>query len=682
MNLTKLGFIAGAALCCAPAQAGNDAVTTGPAPEWAEASELMPVPEGAAGLIFMRRQDVLVHLDADGQLSHQNQVLRILHPQALQAGNVAIMWNPAVGAPVVHALRVHRDGTVIDVLEQVTFEVLRREDQLEQAMLSGMLTAVLRVPDLRVGDDLELAFTVRTEDPTLGAQNAGALMMVGTLPPGRFRLGLSWDEGQEPTIRATPDLTGAIDRGRRSLTAQLDDPPIVSPPKDAPPRFAWQRAVEYSDFASWGDVSRRFAPLYATAATLAPQSPVRAEAARIAAAHPGALARAQAALELVQQQVRYVYVGLDGGNLAPASAEETWQRRYGDCKGKTTLLLALLAELGIDAQAVVASNSGADDGFDERLPNPGLLDHVLVRATIDGQAYWMDGTLPPVAKASPDPLLPYRWVLPLTAAGSALEGVPYRPLALPDEMGLVEIDARAGFEQPARITHGSVKRGLPGIAEYMQFSVLTPDQLLTTFRSSLTGSQQWDSVEAVDYRYDPATQASVLTITGTGPVDWDEYDDGEYQLVLPGGGFSPPSRRQRAADQDQSAPYGSDQGYSCYATTVRLPEGTALENWGYNSVFDTKIYGRIYYRMMERRDDHTLRMVRGSRAEQPEIGAETAQRDNARLAKFDNSKANLTYDPGRVMEPWGHRTSVPATYEIDWTGADVPCLPRDVLQGG
>lgn len=78
--------------------------------------------------------------------------------------------------------------------------------------------------------------------------------------------------------------------------------------------------------------------------------------------------RAAAALKLVQQDVRYIYIGLNGGNLSPATAEETWQRRYGDCKAKTVLLLALLRELGIEAEAVLVNNSGADDGLDERLP--------------------------------------------------------------------------------------------------------------------------------------------------------------------------------------------------------------------------------------------------------------------------------------------------------------------------
>src|SRR3546814_6282045 len=87
-------------------------------------------------------------------------------------------------------------------------------------------------------------------------------------------------------------------------------------------------------------------------------------------------------------------------DLTPATAEETWQRRYGDCKGKTALLLALLARLGIEAEAVLANNSGGDDGLDERLPNPGMFDHVLVRARIDGKTYWLDGTLPPVDRKS------------------------------------------------------------------------------------------------------------------------------------------------------------------------------------------------------------------------------------------------------------------------------------------
>lgn len=679
MRINILCPLAALLAASGPLNARDEQVFTGPAPDWVEASDPAPVPADATGLVFVRRQDVLVHFDDRGQSIYQGQRIKLLHPRALDAGNLALTWNPAAGAPTVHMLRIHRDGETIDVLANNEFEILRREDQLEQAMLDGLLTAVLQVPDLRVGDELEWAFTSPSHDPTLQDDSFGVLALGPAPPSGRFRLGLSWEEGEEPAVRLTKDLAGLAQRGSHSLKVSLDDPRMLSPPKDAPPRYNWQRVIEYSDFASWPAVSERFGALFAAASQLAPDSPARREAARIAGVHSGALERAQAALELVQQQVRYIYVGLDGGNFDPASADETWQRRYGDCKGKSALLLALLRELGIEAEVVLVNNSGMDDGFDARLPNPGLFDHVLVRARIGGKTYWLDGTLPDVAEAGTRPIMPYRWVLPMTEAGSSLEAIRFEPFALPREMGLYEIDARAGFEQPGRITQTSVKRGIEGLAEYLQFSALTRDQMETSFRGALVGSTQWDAIEAVEYRYDRETQASILTITGTGPVDWEDGGAGEFQLVLPGGGFSPPGRRQRSAEQNQDAPFDVEASYSCYATTVRLPEGTDIENWGFNSVFDTKIYGRLYYRMMERRDDGTIRLVRGARAEESEISPDGVRRDNERLSKFDNSKTNITYDPNRTMDPWGKLTSVPATYEIDWTGPDAPCLPKDVL---
>ena len=79
-------------------------------------------------------------------------------------------------------------------------------------------------------------------------------------------------------------------------------------------------------------------------------SAIKTEAAKIAAANLSPFDRARAALKLVHQDVRYIYVGLNGGNYTPATAEQTWQRRYGDCKGKTALLLALLRGLDIAAE--------------------------------------------------------------------------------------------------------------------------------------------------------------------------------------------------------------------------------------------------------------------------------------------------------------------------------------------
>ncbi|SBV34766.1 Transglutaminase-like protein [uncultured Sphingopyxis sp.] len=667
-----VSMMLGAALAQAQVQAQDERIERGPVPDWATPSELMPVPADASGLIFVRRQDALIHLDAEGQAQYLGYRIRILHPNALQMGNIQTAWNPASGAPVVHFIKVHRDGETIDVLEKSSFEILRREDQLEAAMLDGILTAVLRVPDLRVGDELEVGLTTRHADPTLGKNDSGLLFLGPSPAPGRYRLGLSWDKGLKPNIRMTPDMAPVARPRADGVDFSFDNPAMLTPPKDAPGRYQWQRIVEFTDFADWATISRHFAPLFAKAARIDDGSALDREAARIAAAHAEPLDRARAALGLVQRDVRYIYVGLGNGNLTPATAEETWQRRYGDCKGKTALLLALLARLGIEAEAVLANNSGGDDGLDERLPNPGMFDHVLVRARIDGTTYWLDGTLPPVAGPGTTPVIAYRWVLPLTERGSALKNIEWRMASRPNEITLYEIDARAGFDKPAKVTNKMIVRGLPGLVQQVQLSGLTPDQLRDGMRQQLIGAT-WETVDDVTWRYDQKAEASILTVTGTWTVDWDDDGDGDKSYALPGGGFSPPERRARAADQDQDLPYYSAPEFDCQVTTLRLPATTNAANWSFKSGYDTRIFGKNYYRAFDLRDG-AIRMVRGLRVEQPEIDAASARRDNGRIAGFDNSMAWVSYKP-EVAKPHDPASRVvPATYDIDWTADKVPCL--------
>ncbi|MBA3054526.1 MAG: DUF3857 domain-containing protein [Sphingomonadales bacterium] len=631
----------------------------------------MPVPANASGSAFVRRQDALIHLDGQGEERYAGYRIRILQSSALGVGNIAIAWNPAAGSPVVHNIKVYRGGEVIDVLKTTSFEILRREDQLEAASLDGMLTAVLRVADLRVGDELEVGYTIRVNDPTLGNDDAGLLLLGAAPAPGRYRLALSWNDGRKPNLKMSPDMATVARNGEHAVDFRFDDPGILSPPKDAPARFQWQRIVEYSDFPDWAAVSRRLAPLFAKASGLAAGSPLKQEASRIAAANPGPLGRASAALKLVQQNVRYIYVGLDRGNLTPATADETWQRRYGDCKAKTALLLALLGAMGIEAEPVLVNNGGTDDGLDERLPSPRMFDHVLVRARIDRTWYWLDGTLPSVAAPDTAPTLPYRWFLPLTDQGSSLEHIAWHPANRPDELTLIEVDARSGFEQPARVVSTSIVRGIEGLQQQVQLSGVPSDQLREGFRQKLVGGT-WQTVEDVTWRYDQAAQASVLTISGTWQLDWDDDGNGARSLALPGGGFSPPDRRGRAAGQNQDLPYYNKPNFACSVTTVRLPTTTRARQWASKPGFDNHIFGQNYYRTIALRDG-AIRMIRGFRTEREEVDAAAARRDNERMAAFDNSMAWIYFEPVGQENPIPGGT-VPATYEIDWTADNVPCL--------
>ena len=652
-----------------------------PVPEWVVQSELLPVPDNPSGLGFFRRNDNFIHLNDSGEFTTISTHVKILSPQALNVGNVAITWSPDAGGAQVHALNIHRNGQVTDVLATNEFETLRRESQLEYAVLDGVLTAVLQVPDLRVGDELEFSYTVPTHDPTLGQKAFGLIVLGGLAGEGLHSAGISWMDRDKPEIQITQDLSNLAVQEDNRVYVLLENPEISGPPPDAPPRYDWQNVIEYSDFESWQDVSARMNTLYSEDGEISKSSDIMTEVKLISETYDDELSRAGAALKLVQNQVRYIYVGLEGGNYKTVNAQDTWSRRYGDCKGKSVLLLSMLRELGIEAELVLANNTGVDATFADRLPSPALFNHMLVRANIDGLGFWLDGTLPGVISPSRNPFMPYRYVLPLSDRGGDLEPVEPMRFFHPQTMGLMEIDARLGFEKPARFVKTNVTRGIQGASDHLQFSSLTKSQLETGFRKMYVDNGDWEDLESVEYRYDLDTGAAILTIKGTGFPDWEKESSGRYTLALPGGGFRPPQEKSRSKGEQSEMPFYTKPDYSCHATTVRLPENTKTENWGYNTTFAQNFFGRLYYRMVERRNDGTIRMVRGSRVLEPEITVDRAAEDNLRVEDFDNSMATIEYDSSRIFKPYGQMHDVPATFDFDWIRFGGHCSPELIFSG-
>jgi len=373
-------------------QAQDAAVQYAPVPSW-----VVPMqPHAIAGTrsdgaVHFTYSDFQVMSNGEGTEEYSAYRVKLLRPDALAMGNINLAWMPEAGAATVHHLRIIRDGQVIDVLKDTTFAVFQPPNTIEQAILSGLRVANLQVPGLRVGDELEFAATVRRREIALPDHSYGVAQVAAIPASGSFRTRMMWVDGHEPAWRVSSDISGQLLRQRNAVEVQLDDPAPLQLPVDSPARFAFRRALEFSDFKAWRELSATLAPLYGDAAQLPPDSRVRALAAQMKATNADPISRARAALRTVQDDVRYVYVGMNGGNLVPARAETTWERRYGDCKGKTVLLMALLAEMGIASRPVVVSSEGGD-GLDRHLPIPQFFDHVLVQAELDGKWYWLDGT--------------------------------------------------------------------------------------------------------------------------------------------------------------------------------------------------------------------------------------------------------------------------------------------------
>ena len=669
-----------AVIVLAPAaQSATREVRYAPAPAWVlpppVATIALPASEAPFRVIYT---DTQVHAGRDGMEIFTGYRVKLLRPEALPAGNITIDWDPSAGNATVHYLRIIREGQVIDVLKTTQFRVLQREEALEQSMLSGVLTATIQAPGLQVGDEIEFAATTFRRDAALGNAAFGLFQLPMQGLPGAFRFRLLWPEAQPMTWRATKDLppqTPTAVRGEKQVVYELRDPGSVILTEGAPGRFNVRRVVEFSEFSSWADVSRRVWPLFDKAVELAPNSPIRAEAAKIMAATTDPTARAQAALRLVQEQIRYVYVGLDGGNITPASADETWQRRFGDCKGKTVVLLALLRLMGIAAEPVLVKTAGLE-GMNERLPGLGLFNHVLVRARIGAQSYWLDGTRPMDRTLGALPPRDFRWGLPLSAPGSDIEAVPATDWGAPMFIEVLDLDATAGAEAPAKVKVQQIMRGDDAYQIRTQLAGMPAPDADRAVRGYWRQQMDWVEPSEVSWRYDDGRGALILTLAGEGKLEWEDGGSGTLRYIIPGAGFMPPSALKRPKDQDQTAPWLNEfPRFRCWATTIRLPAPGPRLFWDfYADRMNRRLGGNAFWRNAGLRQN-VMRTVMSRRSYVPEIGTADVEELNKEIPGFNNNKSQVFLEDKRTppSADVADGGSLPFTDENDWLNNPSPC---------
>ena len=193
------------------AHAASDKPILAPPPDWVKPASL-PADTAAKGDAPIRilLQDQQVHF-ADGVTTNYTEsAYRIQTAQGMAAGTISFPWNPELSSLIVHKLQIRRGDKVIDVLANQQFTVLRREQNLENAMLDGVLTATIQPEGLQVGDILDFAVSITRADPALKGHYESVAGGWGILPSAAVRFSADWPQG---TVMQTRERGGGARLG-------------------------------------------------------------------------------------------------------------------------------------------------------------------------------------------------------------------------------------------------------------------------------------------------------------------------------------------------------------------------------------------------------------------------------------------------------------------------------------
>ena len=493
----------------------------GPAPAWVT-EQAIPKSnpkrkEDPFELLLSNSQE---YLTSDGVENYVEYVVKPLTQAGLQAfGNVALPWNVYRTDFTLHRVSIERDGKSIDALDRSNVSVIRRETQLEQSTLTGVRTVVMPIKGVQVGDTLRVAATYKTRAGGFGKteeiQDLTPPLSIGRMVR-RFvvskDLPVRWIESEGLKPASSNDTGTTIER---VYVVENFEPPKER--KYVPDRFA-KKLVQVSSFSDWNEVAVPIAPLFDTARKTSATSEVSQLADKISADHKDPRDRLRAALQASQDQVRYVALLLGDSDYTPMTADEVWSQRFGDCKGKTALLLALLDRMGIQADPMLVSVK-FDDGLDQRLPTLALFDHVIVRAHVDGETYYLDGTQFGQRTLEELRQSPTTNGLPLVANTKLVKTPDVMPSAPLSEASLVW-DARQGLIENTPFEATLTLRGSVAADMRLQAANSTDrEKFIEKLKNKVPGVSN-DSLEHVSTEADAPDGSYVVKFKGTADLDW------------------------------------------------------------------------------------------------------------------------------------------------------------------
>lgn len=555
------------ALAC-PAAAAKPNFSVQPPPVWVQtvtppADAERNEPEDGLRCMLDDRQ---VRVTRSGSQNYNHFVQQVTTSAAVeQASQLRLDFEPSYQSLVIHHIRVVRAGQAINALRPSEIKVIQREDELNEQLFNGTLSAVVLLNDVRPGDVIDYAYSVNGDNPVLAGRYADVVGLSHSDTVALLRVRLLWPAARKLSMRSQQtDLQPSVTQGADEVEYVWErrNSPGIEYEDSTPSWFDPAPYVQLSEFETWADVARWAAPLYAPG-ELSPALRAQIEEWRRL---PDAEARLLAARRFVQDEVRYLGIELGTYSHTPTKPSKVFERRFGDCKDKTLLLITMLNELGIGARPALVNTDGRR-ALDEWQPSPYSFDHVIVRAELNGKTYWLDptisyqrGTLANVS--TPD----YERALVVNDDTQSLTEIPHTTLDGPT-VTVRELFEVASFGAPVRLTVTSLFRGADADAIRYRLVGQTREDIgkeYLNFYADRDPSIQQDGLP----EFSDDERANVITLTEryTIPSFWKDSKH-DFPARYFSDGLSKPNVSRRASPLSVTFPYNVEQ-----LTEIRLPQ--------------------------------------------------------------------------------------------------------------
>jgi uncharacterized protein DUF3857/transglutaminase superfamily protein len=352
------------------------------APAWMHALTSAPLPKHdekteAVALYF----EEILTVQANGKTKEIDRVAyKILRPGGRHLGKVEIRFDKETPITHIHGWCIPAQGKDYEVKDKDVTENGTLGMQAGE-LYSDQRVKVMEIPAPDPGNII--GYELEREDRPYVLQDEWGFQSTMPVALARYTLQLPPGWEYKAVWLNHPEVT-PTSAGNNQWQWELKDIPEIKLEEAMPPWLGVSGMVIVAllppggtkhGFLTWSDMGAWQNELAQGRRETTPE--IKQKVAELTAHSPTPMAKMLALATFMQKDIRYVGIWLGIGGWQPHSAEDVFSHRYGDCKDKATLLMAMLREAGIESNYVVI-HSERGEVTPSTPPHLGAFDHVIL----------------------------------------------------------------------------------------------------------------------------------------------------------------------------------------------------------------------------------------------------------------------------------------------------------------
>jgi transglutaminase-like putative cysteine protease/tetratricopeptide (TPR) repeat protein len=356
-----------------------------------DAAANVPVPEGADVIVLSDEYDY--SFDAEGRQVHTHYLIYKVLTQKGAEGwdSTTAYWEPwHEERPSLRARVITKDYQIHELNEKAITDSPARDE--EESTFGDRRVLRAPLPAIAQGVVVEEERIVREKTPFFSGGTVSRVYFGRRVPVQHERLvieapaslPLKYELQLLPQIKEQRSETaGQVRLTFESGPMEALDENLPLFPSDVPQ----YPSVTFSTGRSWAEIAQTYTQ---TVNDKIAGSDLKDVAQKVLAGRTTREQKAAAIVQYLSREVRYTGVEFGENQIIPRPPKETLSQRYGDCKDKATLMVAMLREAEIPAY-VALLDAGTGTDVAATLPGMGMFDHAIVY--VPGQeAIWIDPT--------------------------------------------------------------------------------------------------------------------------------------------------------------------------------------------------------------------------------------------------------------------------------------------------